>query len=135
MMNTLIICMGTMYGAAGANNALKAMAHALANGVEKKLLKAALTKGTVYPIVKQVASWFGKKMTKEVFAGFFKDAIPVVGGVIGGGITYMTFKPCCNKLKSTLQDTMLSNPAHYIADKETLSIVDTIENSADIAED
>lgn len=74
-------------------------------------------------------------MTKEVFAGFFKDAIPVVGGVIGGGITYMTFKPCCNKLKSTLQDTMLSNPAHYIADKETLRIVDTIENSADIAED
>ena len=26
-------------------------------------------------------------MTKEVFAGFFKKAIPVVGGVIGGGIT------------------------------------------------
>lgn len=33
-MNILIICMGVMYGAAGANNALKAMAKALATGVE-----------------------------------------------------------------------------------------------------
>lgn len=134
MMNTLIICLGTMYGAAGANNALKAMAHALANGVEKKLLKAALTKGTIYPIVKQVASWFGKKMTKEVFASFFKKAIPVVGGAIGGGITYMTFKPCCEKLKSTLQDTMLSNPEHCIADTETVIIVDTTQENTDEAE-
>ena len=38
-MNILIICMGVMYGAAGANNALKAMAKALASGVEKQLLK------------------------------------------------------------------------------------------------
>ena len=56
-MNILIICMGVMYGAAGANNALKAMAKALAAGVEKQLLKKALTKGTIYPIVKSVATW------------------------------------------------------------------------------
>ena len=73
-----------MYGAAGANNALKALAKALAAGVEKQLLRKALTKGTIYPIVKSVAKWFSVKMTKEVFAGFFKKAIPVVGGVIGG---------------------------------------------------
>ena len=106
-----------MYGAAGANNALKSMAKALANGVEKKLINAALTKGTIYPIVKSTASWFGKKMTKDVFAGFFKKTIPVVGGVLGGGITFITFKPCCDKLKASLQDTLLSNPNHS-ADKD-----------------
>lgn len=108
--NILIVCMGVMYGAAGANNALKAMAKALATGVEKKLLKMALTKGTIFPIVKSIGSWFGKKITKDVFAGFFKNTIPVVGGVLGGGITYMSFKPCCNKLKASLQTTLLSNP-------------------------
>ena len=108
--NTLIICMGIMYGAAGANNALKAMAKALASGVEKQLLRTALTKGTIYPIVKSVAKWFGVNMTKQLFAGFFKNAIPVVGGVIGGGVTYLSFKPCCDKLKASLQNTMLSNP-------------------------
>ncbi len=108
-LNILIICMGVMYGAAGANNALKAMAKALASGVEKQLLRKALTKGTIYPVVKSVAKWFSVKMTKEVFAGFFKKAIPVVGGVIGGGITFISFKPCCDKLKASLQNTMLSN--------------------------
>ena len=117
-MNTLIICLGVMYGVAGANNALKAMAKALATGVEKKLLNAALTKGTIYPIVKSVAKWFGKNMTKQVFAGFFKKAIPVVGGVIGGGLTYISFKPCCDKLLVTLQDTSLSNPNHIETDEE-----------------
>ena len=72
-MNVLIICLGVMYGAAGANTALKTMAKALAVGVEKQLLKRALTKGTIYPIVKSVAKWFSVKMTKEIFAGFFKN--------------------------------------------------------------
>lgn len=125
-MNILIICMGVMYGAAGANNALKAMAKALAAGVEKQLLKKALTKGTIYPIVRSVAKWFSVKMTKEVFAGFFKKAIPVVGGVIGGGITFVTFKPCCDKLKASLQNTMLSNPNYQpTAEEEDLVIVDS----------
>ena len=109
-MNTLIICMGVMYGVAGANTALKSMAKALGLGVEKKLINKALTKGTIYPIVKSVAKWFNVRMTKEIFAGFFKKSIPVVGGLIGGGITYLSFKPCCEKLKTTLQDTILSNP-------------------------
>lgn len=125
-MNILIICMGVMYGAAGANNALKAMAKALAAGVEKQLLKKALTKGTIYPIVRSVAKWFSVKMTKEVFAGFFKKAIPVVGGVLGGSITFFSFKPCCDKLKASLQNTMLSNPDYQpIAEDDDLIIVDT----------
>lgn len=110
-LNTLIICMGVMYGVAGANTALKSMAKALGVGVEKKLINTALTKGTIYPIVKSVAKWFNVRMTKEVFAGFFKKSIPVVGGAIGGGITYLSFKPCCEKLKTTLHDTKLSNPS------------------------
>ena len=102
------------------------MAKALAAGVEKQLLKKALTKGTIYPIVKSVAKWFSVKMTKEVFAGFFKKAIPVVGGVIGGGITFVTFKPCCDKLKASLQNTMLSNPDYQpSAEEDDLIIVDS----------
>lgn len=120
-MNTFIICMGVMYGVAGANTALKSMAKALGLGVEKKLINTALTKGTIYPIVKLVAKWFNVRMTKEIFAGFFKKSIPVVGGVIGGGITYATFKPCCERLKKTLKDTRLSNPD--VKDEEIIEIV------------
>ena len=123
-LNVLIICLGVMYGVSGANNAIKTIAKAFAKGVEKKLLNTALTKGTVYPIVKSVAKWFGIKMTKQVFAGFFKKAIPVVGGVIGGGITYASFKPCCNRLKTALQDTCLSNPNYKEPLKEQSEVID-----------
>lgn len=109
-MNILIVCLGVMYGVAGANNALKAMAKALAAGVEKKLMKTALTKGTIYPVVKSVAKWFNVKMTKEIFAGFFKKSIPVVGGVVGGGITFVSFKPCCDRLKNALREAQLCGP-------------------------
>ena len=121
-MNTLIICMGVMYGVAGANTALKSMAKALGLGVEKKLINTALTKGTIYPIVKSVAKWFNIRMTKEIFAGFFKKSIPFVGSIICGGITYATFKPCCERLMTTLQDTKLSNLENK--DEDIIEIVD-----------
>lgn len=115
-MNQIILCLGIMFGVANAKNGLLALAKALGTGVERQLIKKALTKGTVYPIVKSVSKWFGVKMTKEVFAGFFKHSIPIVGGVVGGSLTYATFKPCCIKLKSVLEDTYLSNPNY----KETI---------------
>ena len=124
-MNLLTLCLGVMYGVAGTSNALKAMARALGAGVEKKLLRAALTKGTFYPLVKSAAKWFNVRMTKTVFAGFFKKAIPVVGGALGGGITYLSFKPCCDKLKASLRDTVLSNPEHQ-ANEEELQISNAI---------
>ena len=118
--NILIICLGVMYGAAGANNALKVLAKGLAAGVEKKLLKAALTKGAIYPVVKSVARWFNVTMTKQVFAGFFKTAIPLVGGFIGGGLTYLSFKPCCDKLKRSLQHTHLTKPGQTVTVEEVI---------------
>lgn len=30
--------------------------------------------------------------------------------MIGGGVTFLTFKPCCDKPKASLRDTILSNP-------------------------
>lgn len=135
-MNILIICMGVMYSATGANTALRKIAEAFASGVEKQLLQKALTKGTIYPIVKSISKWFGVKMTKDVFAGFFKKAIPVVGGVIGGGITFLSFKPCCDKLKASLQNTMLSNPDYSSKENDNdLEIVDSdLDPAADAEE-
>lgn len=116
--NRIVVCLGVMNGVAGANNAVKALAKALSVGVEKKLIAAALTKGTLYPILKSTLKWFGVKLTKEIFAKTVKNAIPVVGGIVGGGITFLSFRPCCMRLKDVLTDTMLSNPAHISSAEE-----------------
>lgn len=121
-MNQIILCMGVMFGVANAKNGLLAVAKALGTGVEKQLVKKALTKGTIYPIVKSISKWFGVKMTKEIFAGFFKKAIPLVGGAIGGGLSYATFKPCCVKLKTVLEDTYLSNPNYKEKEENIIDI-------------
>lgn len=63
--NEIILCLGVMDGVAGANNAVKAMAHALANGVQKQLMKKALTKGTIYLIVKTISS--KKRKIEDIF--------------------------------------------------------------------
>lgn len=119
--NAITICLGVMYGVDAADKALIAMSKALANGVEKKLLNAALTKGTIYPIVKRVAKWFGIKMTKAVFAGAVKKAIPIIGAGIGFAATFFTFKPCCNKLRKTLRESYLYNK-DKVEDKDELII-------------
>lgn len=116
--NRIVVCLGVMNGVAGANYAIKALAKALSVGVEKKLLSAALTKSTLYSILKSTLKWFGVKLTKEIFAKSVKNAIPVVGGVVGGGITFLSFKPCCMRLKNVLTDTMLSNPNHVSSVEE-----------------
>ena len=128
--NILTLCLGTMYGVAKAGKAIRKIAEAFAGGMEKKLLRMALTKGTLYPIVKSVSKWFGMRMTRQVFAGFFKKAIPVVGGVVGGAVTFASFKPCCDKLKASLQNTMLSNPNCSASQEDEILILDEVEDTS-----
>ncbi len=116
--NILTVCLGVMFGVSQAASVIKVIATKLAEGVHKKLLQKALTKGTIYPIVKSIAKWFSVNLTKEVFAGFFKKAIPIVGGAISGGMTYYTFGQCCNKLQEELRNTSLVNKEYDLTEEQ-----------------
>lgn len=108
-MNTLILCFGVMYGVAGANKALLTVAKALGAGLSKKFMQTAVTKGTIYPVLKAILKCFNVKLTKQLASKAINHSLPVIGGVIGGGITFFSFKSCGEKLKKTLCDTYLSN--------------------------
>lgn len=118
-MNTLILCFGVMYGVAGANKALLTVAKALGAGLSKKFMQTAVTKGTIYPVLKAILKCFNVKLTKQLASKAINHSLPVIGGVIGGGITFFSFKSCGDKLKKTLCDTYLSNPDYQppFADK------------------
>lgn len=130
-LNVLVACFAVMNGVAGANSALRGIAAALGRGVSRQLKAARLSQNAFYNAIKAtLRKYFEKKINKTIFAGFFEKAIPVVGGIIGGGLTYLSFKPCCDKLKAVLRDTILSNPDYKPGDE-----IDIIDIAADEAED
>ena len=102
--NQLILYCGVMFGANGAAQGLKVMASALAKQAMKKLPQQALTKTFVYSIVKSTCKFFGVKMTKSIFAKGVSKAIPLVGGVLSGGITFASMKSMGARLIDTLEE-------------------------------
>ncbi len=104
----ITLFIGVMFGAKGATKALSVMAEKLTTEVIKRLPRKPLTRYAIYNISKQVAKWIGVKITKETFAKSLGKLIPVAGGFISGGITYITFKPMGYKLKKHLASLALA---------------------------
>ncbi len=101
--NRLTLFIGVMFGVNAANAAVTKLAQSAALKVEKSLVNKALTKGVIYPVVKKIANILGVKMTKQVFAKSVGKIVPVIGGGISGGLTYVTFRPSAIRLKNHLK--------------------------------
>ena len=112
-MDFLMVFMGVMFGVEGAASTLNKMADIVAKQVSKKLAEKALTKGTIYPIVKKIATKIGIHMTKQMFADTIASAVPLIGGAVSGGLTWVMFKPCCVKLQKNLMTYNLCDPDFY----------------------
>lgn len=111
--NILILFIGIMFGVNGAVGTVNKLTEQVAKQVVKKLPQKALTKGTIYPIVKKVATLLGVKMTKEVFAKNVAKIVPVLGAAVSGGLTFATYKPMADKLRKYLESNELANVDYY----------------------
>lgn len=100
--NQLILYCGVMLGATGAAQTVRVMSSALAKQALKKLPQKALTKTFYYPVIKAIMRFFGVSVTKSSFSKVVSKAIPVVGGVVSGGITLASMLPMGNRLLNTL---------------------------------
>ncbi|MCR8645501.1 bacteriochlorophyll 4-vinyl reductase [Paenibacillus sp. N1-5-1-14] len=101
----LIIFLGVMFGVGGASSALRI--------VSSKLAQEALTKTIFYPIVKKIAAAVGIKITQKSFAQGLSKVIPIIGGVISGGMTYASMKPMGNRLRKEFLEV-----AHHYSDRD-----------------
>lgn len=99
--NQLVLYYGVMLGASGAAQSVRVMSSALAKQALKKLPQQALTKTFYYPIIKSILKFFGVSITKSSFAKGVSKVIPVVGGVVSGGITLASLLPMGNRLANT----------------------------------
>ncbi len=104
VMNQLILYCSVMLGSSGAAQTVRVLSSSLAQELLKQLPQKALTKTFYYPIVKSIAKAFGLKMTKNIFAKGVSKAVPVIGGVVSGGITFATMRPMGMRLVNTLDE-------------------------------
>ena len=98
----VIAYLGAMFGAAGAAALVSATSKAAGATVGKKVAAQALTKSTWYPLVKKVGALVGKQVTKKSVEKTITKAVPLVGGVVSGGLTFLTFRPMGSRLADVL---------------------------------
>lgn len=126
----VIAYLGTMFGAAGAAALVSQTSKLAGANLGKKVAAQALTKTAWYPLVKKVGALVGKQVTKNSVEKTITKAVPVAGGVISGGLTFMTFRPMGNRLADTLAanlngdfDEELELNPDFAASVETSTIV------------
>lgn len=117
--NLITLFVGIMYGVNQAASTITKISASAAEKAAKGITTRALTKGSIYPIVKKISGVLGIKMTKDIFAKNVSKVIPVIGGVASGGITYITFKPMAYKLKKHLSTLKFADVNYYKSAKYT----------------
>lgn len=122
----LIMYCGVMFGVSGAVSGVRVLSAQIAKTTLKKLPQKALTKTFWYPIVKQIGKAIGVKITKSTVARGVSKAIPIIGGVVSGGLNFASMMPMANRLHETLDKASFN-----YTDEELAADIENIENAAE----
>ncbi len=98
----LLLYCGVMFGVSGAVSGVRVLSAQIAKTTIKKLPQKALTKTFWFPMVKQIGKAVGIKVTKSSVAKGVSKAVPVLGGVISGGLNFASMMPMAHRLKDAL---------------------------------
>lgn len=101
--NQLLLYCGVMFGVSGAVSGVRVLSTQIAKTTLKKLPQKALTKTFWYPMIQQIGKAIGVKVTKSTVAKGVSKAIPVLGGIISGGLNFASMMPMANRLQSALE--------------------------------
>ena len=94
----LLLYLGTMLGVSGTAALMRYISTAVAKKIATDIPKQALTKTAWYPILKSLASYIGIKLTKDTAGKTISKVVPILGGIISGGITYVTLSKMSERL-------------------------------------
>ncbi len=130
--NVLMLYLGTMFGVGVANAALAKLAVANAAKIGTRVAAKPLTKYAIYNITKNILKWIGIKLTKDTFGKAITKAVPVVGGVISGGLSIATYLPMAKKLHKELSKYAAMSPEELVAASAAADII--IANFTDVTE-
>lgn len=102
----LTLFVGVMMGAQIANGVLRDIAKDLAVQVAKKMPQKVLARTIYFPILSQVAKHIGTDLSKSSFTKTFGKFIPLLGGLVSGTVTYVTFSKGAKRLQQSLHRQM-----------------------------
>ncbi|EGP4822077.1 TPA: EcsC family protein [Enterococcus faecium] len=131
---TLILYLGIMLGVSTASSAVRVLSGKLSVQALKKIPQKALTKTIYYPVIKKVLAVFGTKLTKATFAKGVSKVVPVVGGVVSGGLNYFSMKPMATKLKNELRKGINYSEENLRQDLKILNVEDIIIDESNLSE-
>ena len=122
----LIIYLGVMLGVEKSASALRVLTSKISVQVMKRTSRRALTKTTLYPIIKRIGTIIGVKVTKASFAKGVSKAVPIVGGIVSGGTSYISMKHMGNRLREVLSDSLDYTEEDY--NKDLKEVYDEVIN-------
>lgn len=102
----LTLFVGVMMGAQLANGVLRDIAKDLAVQVAKKMPQKVLARTIYFPILSQVAKHIGTDLSKSSISKTFGKFIPLLGGLVSGTVTYVTFSKGAKRLQKALHRQM-----------------------------
>ncbi len=101
----LAVFFGVMLGVGGAAQSLTAFARIAAKtAYQKHVTKRALMSITWYPVVKYSLRVIGINITKSTFTKGVSKIVPVIGGFVSSGLTFMALQTQSSRLKGHLRE-------------------------------
>ena len=104
-LGVLAVFFGVMLGVGGAAQSLTAFARIAAKtAYQKHVTKRALMSITWYPVVKYSLRVIGINITKSSFTKGVSKIVPVIGGFVSSGLTFMALQTQSARLKGHLRE-------------------------------
>ena len=116
----LTLYLGVMFGIEKSAATLRVFTTNMSKQVLTRTSRRALSKTALYSITKKMGEIIGVKVTKAGFAKGVSKAVPIVGGVISGGTSYVSMNHMGHRLSEVLRESIFYTEADYEKDYKNI---------------
>lgn len=107
-LSILTVFIGVMLGAESAAKVLGDIAERAVAQVLQRLPRETLTKWGLSRLAREVAKRIGIKLSEDSFARYLSRIVPILGGIISGTVTWISFSLMTSRLAAHLESLPLA---------------------------
>lgn len=99
----ILLVLAMAFGTSTASTLVKEVFKQFAKKEAKEIMRKKISEKIIMKIAKEVAKIIGVKLTKKTVSKTVLRWVPVIGGVVSGGINYYSFREIAENLKTGLK--------------------------------